>query len=82
MKTWWSGLSDEVRHILLLVPVIALVFALLGWLDSGGGSLRQYEVTLGDGTKATCVVVQGVRAAGVTCVPHVVLGPDAEEDKP
>jgi hypothetical protein len=44
--------------------------------------LRQYEVTLGDGTKATCVVVQGVRSAGVTCVPHVVLGPDAEEDKP
>ena len=82
MKTWWSGLSDEVRHILLLVPVIALAFALIAWLDSGGGSLRQYEVTLGDGTKATCVVVQGVRAAGVTCVAHIVLGPDTEEDKP
>ena len=81
MKTWWSGLSDEVRHILLLVPVIALVFALLGWLDSGGGSLRQYEVTLGDGTRATCVVVQGVRSAGVTCVPHIVMGPDAEGDE-
>ena len=78
MKTWWSKLSDEVRHILLLVPVIALVFALLAWLDSGDGRLRQYEVTLGDGTRATCVVVQGVRSAGVTCVPHVVLGPDAE----
>lgn len=82
MKTWWSKLSDDVRHILLLVPVIALVFALLAWLDSGDGRLRQYEVTLGDGTRATCVVVQGVRSAGVTCVPHVVLGPDAEEDKP
>ena len=41
--------------------------------------LTQREVTLGDGTKATCIIV---RDAGVTCVPHVVLGPDAEEDKP
>lgn len=81
MKTWWSKLSDEVRHILLLVPVIALMFALLAWLYSGD-ALRQYEVTLGDGTKATCVVVQGVRSAGVTCIPHVVLGTDAEEEAP
>jgi len=39
----------------------------------------QSEITLGDGTKATCVIV---RDAGVTCVPHIVLGPDAEENKP
>ena len=44
-----------------------------------GTDLTQREVALGDGTKATCVIV---RDAGVTCVPHVVLGPDAEEDKP
>jgi hypothetical protein len=44
--------------------------------------LTKHEVVLGDGTKATCVVVQGERAAGVTCVPHIVLGPDAEEYKP
>ena len=75
-------MSDEVRHILLLIPIIALVFALLAWLDSGDGRLRQYEVTLGDGTRATCVVVQGMRSAGVTCVPHVVLVPDVEEDAP
>lgn len=42
-------------------------------------NLTQREVTLGDGTKATCIIV---RDAGVTCVPHVVLGPDAEDDKP
>ena len=82
MKTWWSEPSDEVRHILLLVPVIASVLALLAWIDSGDGRLRQYEVTLGDGTKATCIVVQDVRSAGVTCVPHVVMGHDAEDDKP
>lgn len=38
--------------------------------------LTQREVVLGDGTRATCVVVQGVRSAGVTCVPHVAVGED------
>ena len=77
MKTWWQGLSNDARHVLLLIPAVLALVALLAWLYSGD-SLRQYEVTLGDGTKATCVVVQGVRSAGVTCIPHVVLGPDAE----
>ena len=42
-------------------------------------NLPQREVTLGDGTKATCIIV---RDAGVTCVPHIVVGLDAEGDKP
>jgi hypothetical protein len=86
MKTWWQGLSGDARYVLLLIPAVLALVALLVWLYSGGGSLRQYEVTLGDGTRATCVVVQGVRAAGVTCIPHIVVGEDeavdAEEDKP
>jgi hypothetical protein len=81
MKTWWRGLSGDARHVLLMIPAVLALVALLAWLYSGD-ALRQYEVTLGDGTKATCVVVQGVRSAGVTCVPHVVNEPDAEEDKP
>ena len=39
-------------------------------------TLTQREVTLGDGTKATCIIV---RDAGATCVPHAVTGPDAED---
>lgn len=38
--------------------------------------LTQYEVTLGDGTKATCIVV-GIRGGGaMNCIPHVVAGED------
>ena len=82
MKAWWQGLSKDARDVVLLLPAMLALVALLAWLYSYDDRLRQYEVTLGDGTKATCVVVQGVRSAGVTCIPHVVLGPDAEEDKP
>ena len=67
-----------------IVSVVMGSAAFCAWLAGPipEDHLRQYEVTLGDGTKATCVVVNGVRSAGVTCIPHVVLGPDAEEDKP
>jgi hypothetical protein len=54
----------------------AALLAALAWTASMPDRLRQYEVTLGDGTTATCVVVQGVRSAGVTCIPHVVVGED------
>ena len=76
MRAWWKGLSDDARYVLLLIPAVLALVALLAWLYSGDSRLRQYEVTLGDGTKATCVVVQGVRSAGVTCVPHVAVGED------
>lgn len=62
--------------------ILVLVLAVLVWVASSDEPPRQYEITLGDGTKATCVVAQGYYSAGVTCVPHVVLGPDAEENKP
>jgi hypothetical protein len=82
MKAWWQGLSKDARDVVLLLFAMLALVALLAWLYSYDDRLRQYEVTLGDGTKATCVVVQGVRSAGVTCIPHVVLGHDGEEDKP
>ena len=82
MKTWWNSLSDNAQWSLIVVPILLVIFAVFGWAMTQQELLRQYEVTLGDGTKATCVVVQGVRSAGVTCIPHVVNGPDAEEDKP
>ena len=58
--------------VLLLVVLGAIV-----WATSRSDDLDQYEVTLGDGTKATCIVARGYRNAGVACIPHVVLGPDA-----
>ena len=82
MKTWWSGLTHEEREAVGGSVVLLLVLAVFVWAASNDTPLRQQEVILGDGTKATCVVVQGYRSAGVTCIPHVVLGPDAEEDKP
>jgi hypothetical protein len=74
--------SRETQGWVGMAVLVAVFVACLVWAASNRERLRQYEVVLGDGTKATCVVVQGVRAAGVTCVPHIVLGPDAEEDKP
>ena len=62
-------------------PVVVFGLMLFGMGLSCGkqaaptDDLTQREVVLGDGTKATCIVV---RDAGVTCVPHVVLGPDTE----
>ena len=85
MKTWWQGLSVDTRSVLVLLPAVLALVALLAWLYSGDDRLRQYEVVLGDGTKATCVVVQGVRSAGVTCIPHVVVAEDdavGDEVKP
>jgi hypothetical protein len=57
---------------------VGLGLILLGVTDcrvKATNDLTQREVVLGDGTKATCVIV---REAGVTCIPHVVNGPDAE----
>jgi hypothetical protein len=74
--------SRETQGMVGAAILVAALLGALAWGASMPDGLRQYEVTLGDGTKATCIVVQGVRSAGVTCVPHIVLGPDAEEDKP
>jgi len=82
MRTWWNSLSDNAQWVMMIMPILIVIFAIFAWAIRQQEPLRQYEVTLGDGTKATCVVVQGVRSAGVTCIPHVVLGHDGEEDKP
>jgi len=82
MRMWWNSLSDNAQYVMIVTPILIVIFSIFGWAITQPEPLRQYEVTLGDGTKATCIVVQGVRSAGVTCVPHIVLGPDAEEDKP
>lgn len=83
MKTWWESLSDNAQWALMVTPILLALFAFVVWAELHREPLRQYEVTLGDGTKATCIVVQGVRSAGVTCVPHVTFeGHDAEEVKP
>ncbi len=68
----WHGVA-------IVVALGLLAAAFHDVLVSVKDPLTKHEVVLGDGTKATCVIV---REAGVTCVPHVVLGPDAEEDKP
>jgi hypothetical protein len=74
--------SRETQGWVGMAVLVAALLGALAWGASMPDGLRQYEVTLGDGTKATCIVVQGVRSAGVTCVPHIVIGPDADEDQP
>ena len=83
MSHWFDDLHPGWQVFGVVSAVMGLA-TLCAWLAGPvpEDRLRQYEVTLGDGTRATCVVVQGERAAGVTCVPHIVLGPDTEEDKP
>ena len=72
----WDDLDfgSKVFSVIAVVATIAMLVACAlspPWADD----LTQREVVLGDGTKATCIVV---RDAGVTCVPHIVLGPDTE----
>ena len=76
----WDDLDAGSKLCIVLV-LVSLVVTIAGHLLADGPTddLTQREVVLGDGTKATCIVV---RDAGVTCVPHVVLGSDAEDDKP
>ena len=76
----WQDLDAGSKLCVVLV-LVSLVVTIAGCLlaDAPTDDLTQREVVLGDGTKATCIIV---RSAGMTCVPHVVLGPDAEDDKP
>jgi hypothetical protein len=74
----WHGVA-------IVVALGLLAAAFHDVLVSVKDPLTQREVVLGDGTKATCVVVQGVRSAGVTCIPHVVVSEDdtvGDEVKP
>ena len=76
----WEDMDFGSKLCAVLVLVILVVTIACGLLaDAPADDLTQREVVLGDGTKATCIIV---RDAGVTCVPHVVLGSDAEDDKP
>ena len=86
MSDWFEDLHYGWKLAGIVSSVVGSA-ALWAWLSGPmpEDRLRQYEVTLGDGTKATCVVVQGVRSAGVTCIPHVVVGEDdsvGDEVKP
>jgi hypothetical protein len=76
----WEDLDAGSKLCVVLV-LVCLVVTIAGHLlaDAPADGLTQREVVLGDGTKATCIIV---RDAGVTCVPHVVLGSDAEDDTP
>lgn len=71
--------SQENQHYVGGIILLIVFIGCLIWAASHEDRLRQYEVTLGDGTRATCVVVQGYRSAGVNCVPHIVTGPEAED---
>jgi hypothetical protein len=73
------------RDVVTMIILVVVFVWYLVWAASNPERLRQYEVTLGDGTTATCVVVEGYRSAGVTCIPHVVVAEDdavGDEVKP
>lgn len=77
---WWDEFDDSYKVVVLL-SIVALVAGMVAcWVQpTSADRLVTHEVTLGDGTKATCIVVQGVRSAGMTCVPHIAIdGHDAE----
>ena len=76
----WQDLDAGSKLCVVLV-LVSLVATIAGHLLADGRTddLAQREVVLGDGTKATCIIV---RDAGVTCVPHVVEGHDADEVTP
>lgn len=70
---WWDEFSDDYKMVTILaLTALVGVVVFLAWIQPAPADcLVTHEVTLGDGTRATCIVVQGVRSAGVTCVPHV-----------
>lgn len=67
-------MTDKTKA-LIFYGVALLLVAFSAWLLLAK-PLAQYEVTLGDGTKATCIVVSVRGGGGVTCIPHMVAGED------
>ena len=59
---WWDEFDDTYKMGVLL-SVVAIVGGIVAcWVQPASEDrLVTHEVTLGDGTRATCVVVQGVR---------------------
>ena len=78
---WWDDFNEDYKMVTLLALSLLIgVSVVLAWAQPASDDrLVTHEVTLGDGTRATCIVVQGVRSAGVTCVPHAFVGHDADE---
>jgi hypothetical protein len=69
-------MSEKVATSIGAVVALA-VLAIGAWMILSP-PISQYEVTLGDGSKATCIVVSVRGGGGVTCIPHMVVGPDEE----
>ena len=70
---------------LVAAAVAVLIICAFGLWVIGSPPITQYEVTLGDGSKATCIVANVRGGGGVTCIPHMVAGEDdsvGEEVKP
>ena len=63
-------MSDGAKDIIAILAACGMVIGLLAWLARGDVPPRQYETTLGDGRKATCIIVTGYRSAALSCVPH------------
>jgi hypothetical protein len=67
-----KAISEKVTDVVVLglcIGAVVIVAAVSLWAFFAT-PIRQYEVVLGDGTKATCVVASVRGAGGVTCLPH------------
>jgi hypothetical protein len=69
-KLWWHINRYHFQTGALLLSFVAAV-ALLLWGAVELCKTRQFDVTLGDGTKATCITVGCAPNAAVSCVPLV-----------
>lgn len=66
---------DETKALIFYVVALLALVAFSVWLFAAK-PLTQYEVTLGDGTQATCVVVSIRGGGAMNCIPHMVVGED------
>lgn len=72
MNTRSEEIHDAATAGLAIVGVL-VVFALLLWIFLAK-PVTQYEVTLGDGSKATCIVTSVRGGGGMACIQHTPTG--------
>jgi hypothetical protein len=76
MKDFAEKVADA-AVLSLFIGAVVIVVAICLWAFFAT-PISQYEVSLGDGTKATCIIGSVRGGGGITCLPHGPAGKDSE----
>lgn len=57
----------------LIAVGVGVLLYLITMLFMNGVGVKQFEQTMGDGTKVSCFVTVGLRTAAMSCIPQEVI---------